>query len=449
MPNLSLRWESDGFAAICLVILLLLLAPFLNYATSSSTAQGNVTTSVTIPITCNSSLTVDTTLVSDLTCNGTALQIYVDNITLDCNGHRLSGNGTWYGIVVNASHVTVRNCIGKGFRIALYLDPNDTLIDNFTAEDSEYGIVVEDSYDTIIRYSTLLNNSVAGILLNNSNATYIHNSTFDKNRIGLEIVGGTGNIVWYNKFLHSTGLQVAHVNATAGNHFNTTLSGIARGNNWSDVVSLKIYDSDGDGFGDSGPDYPYSASKGGFVLGAVEDWGPITTRPPPVPPPLPAPPACRENWSCTDWRPCTPEGQQTRVCIDVNYCAQKLANGTVAQIIRSALPEQSRPCRYTPSCANSFKDVSESDVDCGGPCPPCELGKACAGNSDCASGFCDNGICAMIEVLPPIEVPLPVPTPSYYIIFTIAMSATALWVVLNFIAPHISKPHKRRFRKKQ
>jgi len=45
-------------------------------------------------------------------------------------------------------------------------------------------------------------------------------------------------------------------------------------------------------------------------------------------------------------------------------------------------------------CKNGIKDGDESDVDCGGSCGSCVLGKTCNINSDCASGSCLTGICS-------------------------------------------------------
>ncbi len=44
-------------------------------------------------------------------------------------------------------------------------------------------------------------------------------------------------------------------------------------------------------------------------------------------------------------------------------------------------------------CANGVRDGSESDVDCGGACAACATGKSCTGAADCASGFCEAGVC--------------------------------------------------------
>jgi len=40
------------------------------------------------------------------------------------------------------------------------------------------------------------------------------------------------------------------------------------------------------------------------------------------------------------------------------------------------------------SCHDGYRDSDESDVDCGGGCPPCANGKACFGSYDCVSNNC-------------------------------------------------------------
>ncbi|HZY09081.1 MAG TPA: hypothetical protein VFE69_15090, partial [Ilumatobacteraceae bacterium] len=45
-------------------------------------------------------------------------------------------------------------------------------------------------------------------------------------------------------------------------------------------------------------------------------------------------------------------------------------------------------------CANQDKDGNETDVNCGGSCPPCGSGKTCQATADCASGLtCFNNKC--------------------------------------------------------
>lgn len=52
----------------------------------------------------------------------------------------------------------------------------------------------------------------------------------------------------------------------------------------------------------------------------------------------------------------------------------------------------------TPLCKNGIKDTDgsdEGDVDCGGACGKCQLGKGCKRNSDCANSVCNTGACSL------------------------------------------------------
>ena len=46
-----------------------------------------------------------------------------------------------------------------------------------------------------------------------------------------------------------------------------------------------------------------------------------------------------------------------------------------------------------PSCDDGAMNGDETDVDCGGSCPPCENREGCSDGSDCQSGVCDDGTC--------------------------------------------------------
>jgi len=51
------------------------------------------------------------------------------------------------------------------------------------------------------------------------------------------------------------------------------------------------------------------------------------------------------------------------------------------------------------TCSDGIKNQKETDVDCGGPCKPCSLGKFCSANSDCESGYCYNGRCESAPII--------------------------------------------------
>jgi hypothetical protein len=46
-----------------------------------------------------------------------------------------------------------------------------------------------------------------------------------------------------------------------------------------------------------------------------------------------------------------------------------------------------------PTCTDQIQNQGETDVDCGGICPKCGLGKGCSLPGDCASGNCTNKRC--------------------------------------------------------
>jgi hypothetical protein len=48
-----------------------------------------------------------------------------------------------------------------------------------------------------------------------------------------------------------------------------------------------------------------------------------------------------------------------------------------------------------PTCTDNIKNGSETDVDCGGSCPKCGVGKQCVQAADCASGYCAGGQCVV------------------------------------------------------
>jgi hypothetical protein len=49
------------------------------------------------------------------------------------------------------------------------------------------------------------------------------------------------------------------------------------------------------------------------------------------------------------------------------------------------------------SCIDNIQNQDESDVDCGGVCPECQLGEDCNSNGDCSQLpvqlYCSGGVC--------------------------------------------------------
>ncbi|MDW8244999.1 MAG: hypothetical protein RMJ84_00335 [Sandaracinaceae bacterium] len=55
----------------------------------------------------------------------------------------------------------------------------------------------------------------------------------------------------------------------------------------------------------------------------------------------------------------------------------------------------------SPTCSDGMRNGSETDIDCGGSCPPCADGRRCSSNSDCSSSNCSGGICRSCAVTSP------------------------------------------------
>ena len=45
------------------------------------------------------------------------------------------------------------------------------------------------------------------------------------------------------------------------------------------------------------------------------------------------------------------------------------------------------------TCTNGVQDPSETGIDCGGDCAPCQPGGDCTEDGDCSSGNCANMVC--------------------------------------------------------
>jgi beta-glucosidase len=81
----------------------------------------------------------------------------------------------------------------------------------------------------------------------------------------------------------------------------------------------------------------------------------------------------------------------------------------------------------TASCTDTFKNGSETDVDCGGACTTkCANGRTCAINADCQSGNCVSGVCSTTANVPPtVSLTAPLNGASVVAGSTITISANA------------------------
>lgn len=177
-------------------------------------------------VSCGQAITVSTTLDSNVGPCATGLVITADNVTLDLNGHTVSGNpgpGDGPGVeITGRTGVTVRNGTITQFDAGVAITGGSrntvtgmTLIDNrgSFATDFGDGVAVFDSTDNTIRGNRIRNNGpYSGISLVQSS-----NNLIEQNQI-------TGN----NQSIQTSGIRVENVGRDASNA-NTIRANLVQG----------------------------------------------------------------------------------------------------------------------------------------------------------------------------------------------------------------------------
>ncbi|MBU0535982.1 MAG: right-handed parallel beta-helix repeat-containing protein, partial [Nanoarchaeota archaeon] len=159
-----------------------------------------------------------------------AIQVNASNITIDCNGSSISDSGNGIGIYSAFSNTTIINCN----------------ISNY-----QYGIVLESSLNNTIANSTIFNNSIAGVLLNNTNFSSITGNTFNNTNTSDLYINGTNNTIWLNNF-YGGGVNDTSINDycidSYGNYYSSTVSPSNILNGSCGVLTLPYADNDDDGY---------------------------------------------------------------------------------------------------------------------------------------------------------------------------------------------------------
>ena len=161
---------------------------------------------------------------------------------------------------------------------------------------------------------------------------------------------------------------------------------------------------------------------------------------------------CEEKWVCSEWSPCTPEGIQTRKCVDLNRCGTKRKK-----------PPEIRSCEYIGTCSDGIKNCHdgscEEGVDCGGPCAPCPKPASCFdGIKNCHDGSCEEGVdcggpCAPCELRKYAKAPLPRLAPiakkfPWLLLLLVIMLISSVFVGDRTYVRRISQKEFEEYRKK-
>jgi parallel beta-helix repeat protein len=276
--------------------------------------------------TCAMRVSESFTLANDLTCQGDAMVVVSDNVTIDLGGHTLTGPGmgpqTWplpqldsVGVRVGGhTGVTIRNGKTQQFSTGIYfIDMTSSEIDNVTTLRNRFGFYIHASEKITVKnsdvefniYGLHLQSSNDCVLQNNLLARQTYNSpggyglymyASSRNRVTDNTIDS--NINWGIWFSDAKENLIFHNNVVGNNppvSDNTEKSNLwydpqsKEGNWWADY---KGKDSDNDGIGDSpypilGPGgmvdpYPFVAKDGWKTKrrSTIDHYEPAAARPP-------------------------------------------------------------------------------------------------------------------------------------------------------------------------
>jgi parallel beta-helix repeat protein len=191
-------------------------------------------------IACGDTITADTTLDHDLTdCPSNGILIGADGITLDLNGHTISGDGKLVRRcprrqicdvgVGNDGHsgVTVRNGSLRRFAtgVIVFAVRDNHLVDISSSQNQFFGFVIAGSARTVIRDSSGNDNPRPdgdGLGVFDSHDLRIVGNEFRRNgQIGIHIEKSTDNLIKGNQFVGNGDFGVfvqADGNQVRGNH---------------------------------------------------------------------------------------------------------------------------------------------------------------------------------------------------------------------------------------
>ena len=236
------------------------------------------------------------------------VSIYISNYTLIYNNTIINSGYDGHGIYSSfSSYNNITNSNLDAEYYAIYLEYNSNnhnfsnlnIISNYGA-----GIVINSSFNYLsdLDISSELGESLKVSGSNNNISRSRFNST-DNDSVYFE--SGEENLFFNNTLLSSTGnvnnslLRISDIaynnsfywnnftetggyyvnNSNFSNKFNTTVLGNAQGNEYFNIFYRRVYDSNSNGWGDDGEEYPINSTN--WIdkwAGYGQDYGPRTLR---------------------------------------------------------------------------------------------------------------------------------------------------------------------------
>lgn len=218
---------------------------------------------------CGDTLTTDTVLDRDLRdCPSNGIVIGADGITLDLNGHTISGDGKLFQRcprhqicdvgIVNDHHsgVTIRggSIRGFGLGVGVFDVRNNRLVELNSSRHQFFGFVIAGSSRTVIRDSSGFDNprpdgDGLGVFMSRD-LRIVHNSFRRNGQLGIHIEGSTKNLVKGNLLSRNGDMGIfleADGNQVRGNRSVRDGTGIIVGPGSRNVIAGNRISSGGEG----------------------------------------------------------------------------------------------------------------------------------------------------------------------------------------------------------
>jgi parallel beta-helix repeat protein len=173
------------------------------------------------------------TLDRNLSASGNCFNVIVGDVTINCQGNSITGNGSGDGIyLAHVNNVIIENCGISNFTngINVYNSSNNSMIGNAIFNNSNIGLSIAiNSSNNILKGNTLNNNNKGILVLNSPNNTLLNNSIFNHTtpglNYGINISFSSGNNLTsnvinendYGIFLLNSSNSILNLNSINGN----------------------------------------------------------------------------------------------------------------------------------------------------------------------------------------------------------------------------------------
>jgi len=190
------------------------------------------------PVNCSTVIIYNRTLIQDITSNASCLIINNSNVTLNCQGHSITGSSLGYGInLTNINNSLIKNCRIINFTKAITLaSSHSNNLTNNTLLDNTDGMVLTSSSNNQIINNNINHSAQFGIDLVLSDNNLLSNNLLNIFASGIQLSNSSSNTILDNNIINGNAMAVYLTNSQGNN-----LTGNTAGNN---QIGFDIYLSD-------------------------------------------------------------------------------------------------------------------------------------------------------------------------------------------------------------